>query len=159
MGAAVFAATEQESINQKMAALNSLMEAKKYKKATALADSISMDVTALVSTVETNGKEAAHKVLMDANQQLAALKGMLSDENVALLDTLAAGYKTQCEDGEARVAALEKAVEEGNALSVYNSSPIVDQLAATVQACGSDIAVATEQAAAKAAKKSGKKKK
>ena len=155
MGAAEFAPSELQSINQKMAVLDSLMGAKKYGKATALADSISTDLTGLKSAVETNGKQAAQQVLAAANEQMAALKAMLTEENAALLDAEAAKYQQQCADGESRIAALQGVLDGGNALEVYNSSAVAGELAAAVQACSAEIAAAAE----KAAKKPGKKRK
>ena len=157
IGASIFAPDEYQRINQKMAELNSLMEAKKFRKATSLADTIIADIPSLKDLSETNGKQAAQEIMTASYEQLGSLKALLTEENVKLLDTEAAKYQQQCGDMEATLMNLQGALDNGNALEVYNNSAMTGKLSASVQACNAEIAVAAEKAAA--AKKPVRKKK
>jgi hypothetical protein len=158
MGAAAFAPAELQTVTQKMAELNTLMEGKKYGKATQLADSITADIAALKAAVETNGQKAAQQVLASANEQLTALKGLMTEANVKLLGADAAKYQQQCTDLGAKVTALQGAMDSGNVLDVNGGSAVVGELAAAVQACSAQVAQAAEKAVAKKPAKPGKKK-
>ncbi len=155
-GASTFAPSEYQIVTQKMAELNTLMEGKKYGKAAQLADSINTDIEALKAAVETNGKQAADQVLASANEQLAALKALLVEENTKVLGAEAAAkYAQVVADMEGKVAAVQSAMDSGNVLEVYNNAAVAADLSAAVQACNAELEAAK---AAAAAKKPGKKK-
>lgn len=153
-GAATFAPSEHQRVTQKMAELNSLIEAKKYRQATVLADSLDTDMTALKTAVETNAPQAAQQAVAKANEQLSALKGLLAEENVKVLGAeTAAKYQQQVADAEAKVASLQTSLDSGNYLEVYNNSAVANDLAAAVQSFNAELEQAKAAAAEKAAAK------
>ncbi len=157
-GAEVFAPTEHQNVTQKMAELNTLMEGKKYGKATQLADSINTDMEALKAAIDNNGKQAATQVLASANEQLTALKGLLTEENLKVLgEEAATKYQQIATDQESKVAAMQSAMDSGNVMDVYNSSSVATELSAAVQSFNAELEQAKAAAAAK--KPAGKKKK
>jgi len=157
-GAEVFAPTEHQNVTQKMAELNTLMEGKKYGKATQLADSINTDMEALKAAIDNNGKQAATQVLASANEQLTALKGLLTEENLKVLgEEASAKYQQIATDQESKVAAMQSAMDSGNVMDVYNSSSVATELSAAVQSFNAELEQAKAAAAAK--KPAGKKKK
>lgn len=149
-GANVFAPSDYEKISKKMAELQNLMDQKKFRKATALADSLTADMNALKVAVETNGKQAAQKVLASANEQLGLLKGLLTEENVKLLGAEASqNFQQLCSVLESKVNGVQENLNKEAFLDVYNSASLIQQITTSVN----DVNAALEQAKAAAAKK------
>ncbi|MFH1071655.1 MAG: hypothetical protein V1794_18700 [Candidatus Glassbacteria bacterium] len=122
-----------------MAELTGLMDQKKYRKATALADSLTADVAALKSTVQTNGKDMAGKMVESANQELGMLKVQLSPENLGILGDAAQKYTDQIQEYEGKIATMQSDLDNGAYLQVHENSPLVGQISATVQSFNTEL--------------------
>jgi hypothetical protein len=146
-GAQQFAATEFDAVNTKMAELENLMTSKKYKDAAALADSLTAQVAAVKSAVETNGQQLTTAEVASANEEVAKLKA-LSAASAKALGADAQKYTDQVTALESQAAGLQAQVDNKQFLAAFNAAKsIKDQTAA---------ATAEITAKAEAAKPAGK---
>ena len=140
MGAGTFAPADFEKVSQKMAELTGLMDQKKYRQATALADSLAAEVVALKTATEANGKEMAGKLVQSANQELGMLKVLLSEENAKILGEEAAKKcMDQCADYEGMIARMQSDFDNGSYRQVCDNSSLVEKIAASAQSLNTEL--------------------
>jgi len=151
-GAQVFAQAEYDAVNNQMTSLQGLMDGKKYKEATALADTITTAIEALKAAVETQGAEMAKAEVAGAAEEIAKFKTLVTD-NAKALGADAQKFQDQVAALESQAGGLQGDIDNKNLLKAFNDAKsIKDQIAAATQ----EITTALE--AAKAAKGKGKKK-
>jgi outer membrane murein-binding lipoprotein Lpp len=134
-GAKVFAQQEYETVSQKMAELNSMMEQKKYGKASALADSIATEMTALNAVIDTNGRKLAQEITVSVDSELLKLKSLLTPETIKVLGNEAAKtYQDKLTGFDGVVASLQNDMGNNAFLAVYtNADALVKEIAAVSQ--------------------------
>ncbi|HUU29784.1 MAG TPA: hypothetical protein VM123_18430 [archaeon] len=157
-GASIFAQSDYEKISKKMAELQNLMDQKKYRKATALADSITADMDALKAAVEKKGRETAQQIAASLSDELGKLKALLVPENISLLGSeVSQNYQQLCSDYESKVNQVQDNLNNEAFVDVYNNSSLVQQIAASEKDINAALEQAKALAAQKAAAKTGKK--
>ena len=153
-GAQVFAADQYAAVSQKMSELQIAMDNKKYKEASALADSINATVKTLSAAVDTSATEMTKANIDAAKTEVANFKALVTPENLKALGEGAAAVQEQATGFEAQVAGLDSIAASGALLDAYNSSmSIKDQ----VVAAAADVNAKVEAAKAAKPAKKGKK--
>ena len=152
-GAQVFAADQYAAVSQKMAELQNNMDQKKYKEASALADSITLEVAAIDAAIDSSASEMTTMAVANAKTQFENFKAVAGPENLKVLGDEAAMVQEQVTGFEAQVMALDSLSTSGALAEAYNNSmSITDQ----ISAANSELSAKIE--AAKAAKPSKGKK-
>jgi hypothetical protein len=129
-GAQIFAATEFDAVNTKMAELDNLMTSKKFKDAAALCDSITAQVEAVTAAIETNGQQMTTAEVASANEEVAKLKALVESSKKALAAD-AQKYADQVTALESTAAGLQAQVDNKEYSAAYNAAKsIKDQTAA-----------------------------
>ncbi len=150
-GAQVFAQVEYDQVSAKMAELANLREQKKYKEATALADSIDAAMQVLSAALETNGAQMAQQEAASVGEEITMFKAAVDANKKDLVADDAQKYADQATALETQAAGLQSELDSQNFLSAYNTAKsIKDQVAVSTQ----EITVKIEEA--KAAKKGRK---
>lgn len=134
-GARVFAPDQYAQVANRMAELQNMMAQKKYRQATALADSLKTDMAALVTATATNAKKIAEQNVAGVSVEIEKMKSLLTPENIKLLgqaDTKAFQDETTAFEGQ--FSALKNDLGNSAFLKVYNDSkPLKDKIAISIQ--------------------------
>jgi hypothetical protein len=153
-GAEVFAADQFAVVSQQMSELQTQMDNKKYKEASALADSISAVVATVKTAVDSSATELTNQNIAAAKTEVDNFKAIVTPENLKALGEGAAAVQEQVAGFEAQVAGLDSIAASGALLDAYNSSmSIKDQ----VVAAAADVNAKVEAAKAAKPAKKGKK--
>lgn len=153
-GAEVFAADQYAVVSQQMVELQSQMDQKKYKEASALVDSISTVVKTLSAAVDSSATELTNQNIAAAKTEVENFKAIVTPGNLKALGEGAAAVQEQVVGFEAQVAGLDSIVASGALLDAYNNSTsIKDQ----VVAAAADVKAKVEAAKAAKPAKKGKK--
>jgi len=160
-GAAVFAADQFNAVSQKMSELKSDMDAKKFKEATAICDSLGNELTALQTAVDTNAKDMTTAAVAAAIDTLAKFKAMVTPETIK---TLGADEGKKVQETltalESSAAGLQADVDNGAFQNAFtNANAIKDQVGAAHADVMAKIEAAKAAKGAKAAKPAKKAKK
>jgi len=161
-GAAVFASQQYDAVVAGMSELQSLMDSKKNKAATAKADSLTAMVAEVETAIQTNAPAAAKQGVDSAKAELAKFKATMATpeaKKVIVKDDLKKMKEMEAAfDKDA--ANLDTEIGNSAFLNAYNDS---NTLKGKIAAAGQEVAQKIEDAKAKkavkpAAKKSTKKK-
>ena len=157
-GAKVFAPDEYAQVSQKMNELQGMMDQKKFSPATALADSLKADMTALVTATTTNGKNIAGQAVLDVSAEIEKMKSFLAPETAKLLG--AADSKTFADEitaFEGQLQALKTDLDNSSFVKVYeDSNSLKDKIAVSMQTAQQKIEAAKALEMEKAAKSKAK---
>ncbi|MHB9029593.1 MAG: hypothetical protein ACYC9O_12570 [Candidatus Latescibacterota bacterium] len=133
-GAQVFAQAQYDQVSAQMTELQSLMDQKKYKEASALADSITTGMDAANAALETNGQQMAQAEVASANEEIVKFKAFVDGNKKVLAAEDMQKYADQTAALEAQVAGLQAELDAANYLNAYNTAKSVkDQIAASTQ--------------------------
>jgi hypothetical protein len=133
-GAQVFAQAQYDQVNAQMTELQSLMDQKKYKEASALADTITAGMEAVNAALETNGQQMAQAEVASANEEIVKFKAFVDGNKKVFAAEDVQKYADQSTALEAQVASLQAELDAKNFLNAYNTAKSVkDQIAASTQ--------------------------
>jgi hypothetical protein len=133
-GGPVFAQAQYELVSAQMTELQSLMDQKKYKEATALADSVTAGMDAANAALETNGQQMAQTEVASANEEIVKFKAFADGNKKVFAAEDVQKYTDQTAALEAQVAGLQAELDAQNFLNAYNAAKLVkDQIAASTQ--------------------------
>jgi len=157
-GAQVFARDQYDQVNAQMASLQSLMDQKKYKEATALCDTITTAIEALKSAVDTQGAEIAKTEVASATEEIAKMKTLVTDNAKALGAEDGKKLQDQIAALESQAGALQGEIDNKNFMNAFNTAKsIKDQIAAATQQVTTKLEEAKAKKGAKPAAKPAKK--
>ena len=153
-GAKVFAADQYGKVTQKMAELQNLMDQKKFRQATALADSLSADMTVLVSATASNGKKVAKMNIVNVYDELGKLKSLLTPETIKVLgEAESKPFQDMSTGFEGQVSTLNTDLDNYTFMKVYNDSQTLkNNITKTIQSVNEKLEAAKAKQMEKASK-------
>jgi hypothetical protein len=120
-GARVFAEAEFNNILQQMDELQKLMDGKKYREATVLADGILPKMDAIQEVIKNNEKNYTQQAINMDNEELGKLKNTLASKNIKVLgDAAVKQYKAQYKEFEGKISSAQNNFNDGKYLEAYN---------------------------------------
>ncbi|MCE5249660.1 hypothetical protein LLG96_05510 [bacterium] len=157
-GAKIFAPDQYAQISKKMNELQGMMDQKKFGPATALADSLKADITALITATTTNGKKVAGQAVLDVNAEIEKMKSFLAPETAKLLGAAdSKSFADEITAFESQLQALKTDLDNSSFVKVYDdSNSLKGKIAASMQTAQQKIEAAKALEMEKAAKSKAK---
>ena len=144
-------------MNGQIIQLQSLMDQKKYKEATALCDSITTALADMKSAVDTQGTEVTKAEVAGAAEEIAKMKTLVTDNMKTLGAEDGKKFQDQIAALEAQAGGLQGEIDNKNLLKAYSDAKAIkDQIAAATQEISAKLEVLKAKKGAKPAAKAAK---
>lgn len=120
-GARIFAEAEFNNISKQMDELQKLMNSKKYREATVLANDLLTKMDAIQEVIKNNEKNYTQQAISMANEELGKLKNTLASKNIKVVGNAAVKqYKAQYKEFEGKISSAQNNFNDSKYLDAYN---------------------------------------